>query len=134
MKARHILLVSALALLPVSARAADAQMPTGTMEHMDHGGMDHGIMAAAPDASPSTKAYEAAGMKMHQNMSNEFTGDADVDFFRGMIPHHQGAIDMAKVELQYGKDPAGRKMAEDIIKAQEGEIAVMKAWLDKNAK
>ena len=69
---------------------------------------------------------------MHKDMTMSFTGDTDVDFVTGMIPHHQGAIDMAKVELQYGKDPEIRKLAEDVIKAQESEIAFMNAWLAKH--
>ncbi|MBD4634688.1 DUF305 domain-containing protein, partial [Xanthomonas citri pv. citri] len=79
--------------------------------------------------SASTKAFKAANAKMHQGMAIEFSGDADVDFARGMIAHHQGAIDVAKIELEYGKDPTQRKLAEAVIKAQEAEIADMHAFL-----
>jgi uncharacterized protein (DUF305 family) len=49
-----------------------------------------------------------------------------------MIPHHQGAVEMAKVELKYGKDAKLRKLAKDIIAAQEKEIAFMKQWLEQH--
>jgi uncharacterized protein (DUF305 family) len=58
-----------------------------------------------------------------------YTGDPDIDFARGMIPHHQAAIDMAKIQLEFGKDPEMRKLAEAIIAAQESEIATLKAFL-----
>ncbi len=101
-------------------------------------GMDHsGHGAAAPaqtNTAPSTAAFQQANKKMHEGMGIAFTGNADVDFMRGMIPHHQGAIDMAKVVLTYGKDPAVKKLAQEIIAAQEKEIAEMQDWLKKNAK
>ncbi|MDR7307154.1 DUF305 domain-containing protein [Rhodoferax saidenbachensis] len=86
-------------------------------------------MAASGDTSPSSVAYEAANTKMHKDMSVALTGDADRDFWAGMIPHHQGAIDMAEVVLQYGKDPKVKQLARNIIRAQKQEIAMMTAWL-----
>lgn len=68
---------------------------------------------------------------MHHAMNIAYTGDADVDFVLGMIPHHQGAIDMAYTELDYGKNPEAEQMARDIIVAQKSEIARMESWLNK---
>jgi len=68
---------------------------------------------------------------MHHDMASQSTGDADRDFAVNMIPHHQGAIDMARVVLRDGRDPEMRKLAEDIIRGQEAEIAFMRAWLAK---
>ncbi|MDC7743217.1 CopM family metallochaperone [Rhizobium binxianense] len=82
----------------------------------------------------ASHAFSQANDKMHKDMMIEYTGDPDVDFVRGMIPHHQGAIDVAKIELQYGKDPDIRKLAEAVIKAQEAEITEMNAWLKAHGK
>lgn len=95
-------------------------------------GMQTGTPAA--NASLSTQAYQAAMSKMSQGMSVTYTGDADKDFVNGMIPHHQGAVDMAQVELKYGKDPQMRKLAQNVIASQNKEIALMKAWQAKHEK
>ncbi len=106
----------------------------GQMESQMQG---HDMMAMGTpkgDQGEASKAYAKANLAMHTGMDIEFTGNPDVDFAKGMIPHHQGAIDMAKIVLQYGKDPDIRKLAEGVVTAQEGEITFMKDWLAKNAK
>ncbi len=99
--------------------------------HSGHG--QHGGSMSMP-ASPSSKAYQDANTKMHRDMDIKMTGDADVDFVQGMIPHHQGAVDMAKIVLQYGADPQIKKMAQEIIAAQEKEIAMFRTWLAQRQK
>lgn len=110
------------------------------MAGMDHSGMNMGndgmaMMSHAtlipPELAndPATVASAAAMDKMMADMMVPYTGDPDVDFARGMIPHHQAAIDMAKIQLEFGKDPEMRKLAEAIIAAQELEIATLNAFL-----
>lgn len=109
----------------------------GQKDEKKSGGMHDHSTAGAPKSdgakSDATRAYEEANAKMHRDMGAALTGDPDVDFMQGMIPHHQGAIDMAEVVLKYGKDPEVRKLAEAVVKAQTGEIAFMKDWLAKHS-
>lgn len=82
--------------------------------------------------NPADKAFIGAMhdmmVGMHRNMP---TGDTDADFVRMMLPHHQAAVDMAKAEIRYGKDEGLKTLARDIVAAQEKEIAMMKAWEDR---
>lgn len=98
--------------------------------HADHA-MGEGSASGLDGAKDSTQAYNAINAKMHQDMNIAFTGDADVDFLAGMVPHHQGAVEMAQVVLKHGKDERVKKLAADIIAAQEREIALMKGWLEE---
>jgi uncharacterized protein (DUF305 family) len=129
------------AALTVLTAAAWAQMNQGG--HGSHAGMMmsmdemrtmmDSMMPVAGD-SESTGAFKQADRDMMKGMAVDYTGDADVDFRLKMIPHHQGAIDMAKVALEYAEDPDTKALAEAIIAAQEKEIAEMQAWLEKNHK
>jgi uncharacterized protein (DUF305 family) len=111
-------------------------MMHGGMAGMMGRGVQGGMQMGQPhgDQSVGSLAMNAVNERMHREMAIEFTGNTDVDFVRGMIAHHQGAVDMAKIELAFGKDAKIRQLAEAIVKAQEGEIAMMKAWLAENAK
>jgi uncharacterized protein (DUF305 family) len=101
--------------------------------------MPHAQPAAArveapPPDTAAIAGYKAAMGKMHKDMDIAWSGNADRDFVAGMIPHHQGAIDMAEVVLQHGSDPQVRKLAQDIIAAQQREIAMLRDWLAAHPK
>jgi uncharacterized protein (DUF305 family) len=90
------------------------------------GAMVHG--RARPNKA-ATREFKAAHARMMRNMAMPFTGDPDVDLRMHMIPHHQGAIDMARVALRHAKDPWTRQAAEAIIIAQQQEIYQFQTWL-----
>jgi uncharacterized protein (DUF305 family) len=70
--------------------------------------------------------------RMERRMSNApMNGSVDHDFASMMIPHHHGAIDMAKAELTYGKDPVMRRLAQEILVDQQSEIEAMQLWLER---
>lgn len=116
----RLLTLALLCLLPVTAHAK------GSNVH-DYPAAIH--KSGKKQCTPSTRAYKEAFQRMHEQMAVGYTGNTDIDFVRGMIPHHQGAVDMAKVVLEHGSDPEIRGLAEWIITVQELEIARMKRWL-----
>lgn len=116
MSLRKLLAVSILAATPALALAQDSGTTT-----MDHGNM----------GSQALMESNESMMKAMQDM--QMSGEVDKDFATMMIDHHQGAVDMAKVQLEHGTDPEMRQMAEEIIASQEKEIAMFKEWLAKEA-
>lgn len=116
--------------------AAPAPGTAGPMRQMGIGTMSMESMQAmmktmvpAPGDAASTKDFKSADMKMMHDMAVPYTGNADIDFRIKMIPHHQGAIDMAKVALAHAKDETTKTLAAQIIKDQEREIAEIREWL-----
>lgn len=114
------------AALALTVALAALSLPA--LAQMDHSKMAHQM-------SPASTAYMDAMAKMDTDMkAMQMTGKPGADFALMMIPHHQSAIDMAKAYLESGEnDPELTKLSNDIIAAQEKEIAFLKGWLEKNA-
>jgi uncharacterized protein (DUF305 family) len=90
--------------------------------------------ASLSSSIESLTANEQAMTVMMKNMIVPYADNVDFDFINGMVPHHHVAVDMAKVALIFSKDPVLRKLANEIVSTQKGEIAFMKNWLSKNPK
>lgn len=107
-----------------------AMMTAGRMRAQQH---DPGRHSAGVNAHNDWPELTASIEKMHAAMGSiEPSGNIDVDFVRMMLPHHQAAIDMAKTQLLYGKDPQMRRLAQEIITDQESEIELMQLWLKQH--
>ncbi len=118
---RHaIVAIVAATLLATPVMASDGDTPPTRRHH---------ATKAKKTKNPAINAYIKANEKMHRDMDIIYSGNADIDFARGMIPHHQGAVDMAEVVLQYGDDAEIKELAQRIIVWQEAEIGMMKQWL-----
>ena len=124
------LAVSAFAFGMLSGRsrpAVDAAAPSSTA---DAGA--HRTRGATPGDPPSTQAYREANDRMHREMTIAYTGDADIDFLRGMIAHHDGAVAMARIAVEHGEAADVQNLAREIIAAQEAEIIRMRILLARH--
>jgi uncharacterized protein (DUF305 family) len=132
---RRLLCVAALALaLPATVLAESGAAATHSADHTHaHQGMAAHPQAVAGYSEPFQRFIGEMDRDMEKMMADMhgpgYTGNPDVDFLAMMIPHHQGAVDMARLVLIHGQDPLTRQLAEEIIAGQQAEIMAMKARL-----
>ena len=130
-----IAIVGSVAAQQTEPAKPPMEKPAMDMDHMQHGGaaMDGRKDNASVDRkdSAATAGYKASMNAMMSTLP-AFTGDADIDFMKQMRPHHQAAIDMAKIVLTSGKDAETKRLAKSIIAAQQREINQIDRWLKKH--
>ncbi|WP_116139868.1 DUF305 domain-containing protein [Trinickia diaoshuihuensis] len=125
-----VMAVAALIAVPLPASAQQAASMARPSSMAEAQSAPAGSQGAAGD---STAAFKAADERMMKSMQGQaYTGNADEDFVSHMIPHHQGAVDMAEVEAKYGKDPQLKRLAARIVASQRREIEFMKDWQAKH--
>jgi uncharacterized protein (DUF305 family) len=109
-------------LLILTSAAATPALQEGVHRHADKA-----------SSGPAWPELMASMDKMQVSMASvDSSGNSDVDFVRLMLPHHEAAIDMAKTQLLYGKDPQMRRLAQEIITDQQSEIELMQLWLKQH--
>lgn len=116
--------------------SAHQPRPPAPKRDMDHAATGH-VMAPPVRTGPETpaqKAFREANDRMHAAMAAPSSGDVDLDFARGMLPHHQGAVDMANIQLRYGTDPEMKSLAIKVVQTQKEEIRQMEEWIAKREK
>ncbi len=125
--------LAATLLLGPAGFAQPAQAPAAGTAMPGHGGMTMpGGGTAAPMPPNHQEMMESMERMNRDMMAGPLTGNPDRDFVAMMMPHHRGAIDMARIYLRDGKDPAMRRMAQKIIADQEREIREMRGWMAKH--
>ena len=126
-------LVATMLTTPVSAQQAGRGQNSGAGAAAMPG-MPDGPGSQATISSPADQTMMEGMARMERSMNAApSTGDPDRDFVAMMIPHHVGAVDMARVELRYGKDVTLRRMARAIVATQEKEVWEMKNWMEHRA-
>jgi len=96
-------------------------------------GADEHNQTDQKNSNPDWSELIASMERMHMAMGQvPRSGNSDIDFVRLMLPHHQAALDMAKTQLVYGKDPQMRRLAQEIITDQQLEIELMRVWLKQH--
>ncbi len=81
------------------------------------------------NADQAATAFDQANQRMHHDMAISPSGNVDMDFARGMLAHHRGAVDMARIELEHGSDEQMRDLAREVIDAQQQEIELLERWI-----
>ncbi len=118
--------------------AEETSPPVTDMPHAEHDGMADDTLTNDSDSSVSDESqmsdmlrdYTRSMTRMHDEMMIGMRyNDPDTAFAKGMLGHHRGAVEMAKIELKYGTDEAMRQLAQDVITAQQAEIDVLNKWL-----
>jgi uncharacterized protein (DUF305 family) len=131
---QHLLLITKrcpIAVLLASLLLASPAFAQQVQQHA-HGHATAVVSTATPDASSFAQQMSAAMDTMNVGMEQApMNGDPDHDFASMMVPHHMGAVDMAKAELLGGKNPVLRRLAQEIIVTQGSEISVMQSELNK---